>query len=127
MKADNSEVDLTASVSGAHDAQSYVQFVIDGKPAGSVKYDGEPVTFHARDLAGGTHKVEANYSGTTRQKGCKSPTLTIDTATSIASAKINEAAKPGTGRQGIYNLQGMALDREPSHGVFISHGRLKVK
>ena len=54
-------------------------------------------------------------------------TLTIDTATSIASAKINEAAKPGTGRQGIYNLQGMALDREPSHGVFISHGRLKVK
>lgn len=127
VKADNSEVDLTASVSGAHDAQSYVQFVIDGKPAGSVKYDGEPVTFHARDLAGGTHKVEANYSGTTRQKGCKSPTLTIDTATSIASAKINEAAKPGTGRQGIYNLQGMALDREPSHGVFISHGRLKVK
>ncbi|MBM6993795.1 MAG: NPCBM/NEW2 domain-containing protein [Prevotella sp.] len=124
---DNSAVDITATVSGEFDAQSYVQFVIDGKPAGSVKYDGQPVTYHAKGLSAGEHTVEANYSGTSQQLGSKAQAVTISTTTGIVSMKSDKNAVPQQGPLGIYNLQGMALSNEPERGVFIRDGRVRVK
>lgn len=41
-KVGKADYDIKVTATGDYDSQSYVQIIIDGKPAGSLKYDGEP-------------------------------------------------------------------------------------
>lgn len=121
------DMDITANVTGQYDTQSYVQFVIDGKPVGSIKYDGSPVTYHAKSLNDGTHTVEAFFSGTSQQQGSKSSAISFSITTGIKSLQTLQDTKTLREASGIYNLQGMALQEEPQRGAYIRDGRIILR
>lgn len=120
-KVGETDYDILVTATGDYDSQSYVQIVVDGKPVGSIKYEGKPVTYHLKGLTQGEHTVRANYSGTSQQKGCTSETITLGTPTAINST-TSENLHPHTSET-IYNLQGQALPSKPQHGTYIQHGR----
>ncbi len=76
---------ITADITGGTDAQSYVQFYIDGKPVGSVKADGGSVAYLAQGLGDGEHTAYAAYGGTVESAGSTSETITFSVATGIAA------------------------------------------
>lgn len=123
---DRSSADITATIGGDNDDCSYVQFVIDGKPAGSIKYEGAPLTFRAKGLKEGRHTIEAYYSGSSRQLGSKSETVTIDTTTGITTLPSEKNDNMRTADSKIYNLQGMMLSGKPEKGLYIQNGRVRI-
>ncbi len=116
---------ITATALGVADEMSYVQIEIDGSIVGSIKYDGEPVTYQASGLTDGNHTILARYSGSTLQEGAVSDTLTLDVTTAISSPTVcpenNEAPSES------YTLGGVRLSEEPQRGTYIQGGHVKIR
>lgn len=111
---------LTADVSGDWDEQSYVQFVVDGRPVPAVKYAGERVEVPFA-MGEGKHAVVANYSGSARVSGVSSGELVVK-----GESGIGEVSAPSSaGNEGVYNLQGMRLKQAPAKGYYIQKGKVR--
>lgn len=109
---------LTADVAGEWDEQSYVQFVVDGRPVPAVKYAGERVTVPFA-LGAGKHTVVANYSGSARVSGVSSAVVEV-----MGESGIGEVAAPSSaGNDSVYNLQGVRLKQAPTKGGISRRGR----
>jgi hypothetical protein len=109
------EAVITATVSGEYDADnSWVQFYCDGKPVGSVKYEGEPVSYYVKGFADGKHTFTARYSGSAKQYGATSNEVSINLATAVKSASATHSLMPVR----FYSLEGRPLNA-PAPGINI--------
>ncbi len=114
---------IIATATGEVDSISYVQIIIDDKIMGSMKYDGDPVTYYATGLTDGNHSIQARYSGSASQTGAVSETITLSVTTAVATAYAERTflSMPS------YSLTGMLLTREPEQGIYIQGGEKKMK
>ena len=109
---------ITATVNGGYDGQnSWVQFICDGKPVGSIQYEGEPVCYYVSGLSDGEHTFQARYSGAATVKAATSGEVTVNVATDVKVPQAsNEVTKPVA--LSYFSLDGRQLSK-PERGVNI--------
>lgn len=116
---------LTATVDGSVDNQSYVTFYIDGQWKGSQKVSDDSATYHASNLADGTHTFYALYSGTAQTPACQSEVVTFNVVNSITGTQTSSHTATSSAT-GVYTLSGTRVEAPSVPGIYIQNGQKRL-